>query len=373
MKILLLSAYDAVSHRLWRQRLSELLPEHDWTQLTLPPRHFNWRIRSNSLVWGSASMPELEQDYDLLIATSMVDLSALRGLRPKLATLPTLLYFHENQFHYPANADPGIAAQTNIEPLLVPVYSALCADVTVFNSHFNQRTFIEGCAALFARLPDKLPESAWEKLRSSSVLPVPVCITEPPTPASRPSGEVLDIVWNHRWEFDKGPDLLLAVTRQLVARQIPARLHIAGQQFRQQPTAFTELQPLCRQLGQAAFGFIADQQQYQALLQRCDVVLSTAWHDFQGLGIQEACIAGCAPLAPDDLAYPEYLDPANLYPRQQTIDATAAGIVERLSAWQQLRQQGQALPGPDLADLCGGRIGAQYAALLQQLGTASAS
>jgi len=52
MKILLLSAYDAASHRHWREMLVTGFPEHDWTVLTLPPRHFNWRMRGNALSWA---------------------------------------------------------------------------------------------------------------------------------------------------------------------------------------------------------------------------------------------------------------------------------------------------------------------------------
>lgn len=369
MRILLLSAYDALSHRLWRQRLGELLPAHHWTQLALPARHFNWRIRSNSLLWGSSPIPELDQDYDLLVATSMVDLAALRGLRPRLAKLPTLLYFHENQFHYPANADPAISSQANIEPLLVPVYSALCADAIVFNSQFNQDSFVAGCENLFSKLPDKLPARAWQKLRAGRVLPVPVSSTLPPRPPTRDPGATLEIVWNHRWEYDKGPALLLAVAEQLLQRRIPVRLHVAGQQFRQRPAEFTRLETVCRQLGNGQFGHVSDEKEYQALLRRCDVVLSTAWHDFQGLGIQEACIAGCAPLAPHDLAYPEYLGSANLYQHGADDSETANVIVDRLSTWQQLRAQGTALPGVDLTHLCGEQIGSRYAAVIEELAT----
>src|SRR5690606_31607509 len=52
MRILLLSAYDADSHRRWREGLVRELPQHAWTVLALPPRHFSWRIRGNALSWA---------------------------------------------------------------------------------------------------------------------------------------------------------------------------------------------------------------------------------------------------------------------------------------------------------------------------------
>lgn len=101
-RILLLSAYDAASHRYWHQLLRQELNDWDWQLLTLPARHFSWRIRGNPLYWAQACRETLEQAYDLVLATSMVDLSTLRGLVPALAGIPTLLYFHENQFAYPS-------------------------------------------------------------------------------------------------------------------------------------------------------------------------------------------------------------------------------------------------------------------------------
>ena len=100
---LLLSAYDARSHALWRYRIAEMTPEVSWLELTLPPRNFNWRIRSNSLHWAFNNRDELTDNYNFLLATSMVDLSSLRGFVPQLGCIPNIIYFHENQFAYPSN------------------------------------------------------------------------------------------------------------------------------------------------------------------------------------------------------------------------------------------------------------------------------
>ena len=101
MNILLLSAYDAQSHQRWRNGLVSQFPEYQWTVLRLPPRFFSWRLRGNAYSWFMRNKDELDQNYDLIIATSMVELSALRGLIPSLAMIRTILYFHENQFAYP--------------------------------------------------------------------------------------------------------------------------------------------------------------------------------------------------------------------------------------------------------------------------------
>jgi len=100
-RILLLSAYDASSHRYWRELLADRLTDFDWAVVALPDRHFYWRIRSNALTYALQHRDILAEGYDLILATSMVDLCGLRGLLPAISQIPTVLYFHENQFAYP--------------------------------------------------------------------------------------------------------------------------------------------------------------------------------------------------------------------------------------------------------------------------------
>ncbi len=372
-RILLLSAYDAVSHRLWRERLQALFPEYDWQQLSLPPRHFTWRIRGNSLQWALQQKTVLRQHYDLIIATSMVDLASLRGLIPQLGSIPTVVYFHENQFFYP----PGQQPSTNIEPQLVPVYAALCADQVVFNSNFNRDTFLKGTSSLFNKLPDDLGGAIDLALQSSCVIPVPLDDEEFETVAESEADShetsLLQVVWNHRWEYDKGPELLLAVAEALLDEALPVCLHVVGQQFRQCPDTFIRLDTVLAKIAQqqhgvrGAFGFITQRQQYLQILAYCDATLSTAAHDFQGLALQEAIALGCTPLAPATLAYPEYLDAEFLYEVESDITATAEQISKRLRHYCQLKESRKTLPQADVSHYKGSVLRASYAALFERM------
>ena len=127
MRILLLSAYDAHSHRRWRQGLVDAFPDWQWTVLTLPPRNFLWRIRGNSLSWAFAERETLLQPYDLLVATSMTDLAALKGMVPALAKVPAMVYCHENQFAYPDQRE-----LQSMEPEFVSLYAVLAAERVLF-------------------------------------------------------------------------------------------------------------------------------------------------------------------------------------------------------------------------------------------------
>ena len=317
-RVLCLSAYEAASHRQWRELLERSLPGYDWHSLTLPPRHFRWRIRGNPLSW--LNEPLLEESWDLVIATSMVDLATLRGIQPALAQTPAIAYFHENQFAYPDRR----TGQGSNEPGIVNLYTALAADRVLFNSDWNRRSLIDGVEALMRKLPDQKPRGLARRIQSKSeVVPVPV------DDAVFGGGEkdwspVPHLVWNHRWEYDKCPERLLAILRALRSDGVPFRVSVVGQQFRSAPEAFEAIRTEFR--GELVhFGFLASEDDYRSLLGEADLVLSTALHDFQGLAILEAMAAGAVPVVPDRLAYPEYVPAALRYKSTEAdVDTEAA-------------------------------------------------
>ena len=333
MKILLLSAYDADSHQYWRQHLVANFPAYEWTQLVLPGRYFNWRIRGNSLQWALEQEATLKAGYDLIIATSMVDLSALKGFVPELAQTPSLVYFHENQFAYPE----GDSGQIFLEPKMVNLYTAFAADKLLFNSDYNRRSFLDGISKLVKQLPEKLPGLVDKLTRKSHVLPVPIKLGQAPAVACRQVEPVPQLVWNHRWEYDKGPELLLACMDELKRRNVTVQLHLLGQQFRRVPAALEELlQRHKDSLGQV--GYVASRAEYEALLGQADYVVSTADHEFQGLAVGEAIQYGCLPLLPDRLSYPDLVATNNCFASggatPKSIDVQAKALADQLQAWQ---------------------------------------
>jgi glycosyltransferase involved in cell wall biosynthesis len=324
VRVLLLSAYAAQSHVYWHDNLVRMFPDWQWHILSLPPRHFSWRVRGNPLYWALEERARLEGEYDLLVATSMVDLATLRGLVPSLAALPTVLYFHENQFAYPQNQQK----HTLLEAQMVSLYSALAADNIVFNSAYNQGSFLNGCEELLKRLPDKVPgEIVPSLLAKSLVIPVPLRDADPDSRegvqgmgasswGSDKAGfpqRPLRLLWVGRFEHDKGGDNLLLILRILERQGFSYKLALVGQQFRNSPAAFEKIQiEFKHRLLQ--FGYIESRQAYREMLSGADVILSTALHEFQGLAVLEAVAAGCLPAVPHRLVYPEILPPENCYP-----------------------------------------------------------
>jgi glycosyltransferase involved in cell wall biosynthesis len=361
--ILLLSAYDAPSHRYWRQGLERYCKDYRFTQLALPARFFSWRIRGNSLSWAFTCRESLEQNFDLVLATSQVDLSSLRGMVPRLASVPTIVYFHENQFAYPTSGDQ----HGSVEPQMVNLYSALCADQLVFNSSWNRDSFLQGVRLLLRRLPDHVPAGMPELLADrAQVLPVPIDIG---SPLPRRPAAVLQLVWNHRWEYDKGPAILLAAIRHCIEQALPVCFHLLGQQFKRRPPEFDQIEKLLAANPVAAghWGRIEDRQCYLALLGRADVVLSTALHEFQGLAVMEAAARGCLPLVPDRLSYPEFFPDLCRYPSSPLHpDAEGRAIAAALSQLLVSARQADwpAIPAMDGYGWAG--LGPRYQASMQQ-------
>jgi len=314
--VLLLSAYRADSHAAWADWLCNAFPAFTWQRAELPGRHFRWRIRGNPLSWVdefSGPAP------DALVATSMVDLATLRGLHPALAHVPALYYFHENQFAYPV----GEHQARSIEPQMVQLYGALAADQVVFNSRFNRDSFLDGVGQLLARMPDAVPGGIVERLTArTAVLPVPI---RPVAPAAADRDERL-ILWNHRWEYDKAPDAFADAVLELARRGLDFRLALLGAR---PPRAPAPLQALRQRFGER---IVADgrvpRAEYQAILGRAGIAVSTALHEFQGLAMLEAVGAGAAPLVPDALAYTEQYPAEYRYPA-----GNGAALVDRLACW----------------------------------------
>lgn len=337
MKVLLLSAYAARSHVHWQRSLEVMLDDWQWCVLSLPPRHFSWRIRGNALYWSMQERAVLEDSYDLVIATSMVDLATLRGLVPALARLPTVVYFHENQFEYPQ----GRLQHSLLDAQITSLYSALAADCIAFNSQYNRDSFLAGCRSLLRKLPDKIPPGVLSSLETKAVLlAVPYdpifdrenlesALPRWPGRSRAVIGKPLRLVWVGRFEHDKGAESLLSILRQLDMTQLDYELAMVGQQFRQSPAVFNDIQSAYSSR-LVHFGYIESRMDYRGLLLAADVVLSTALHEFQGLAVMEAVASGCLPVVPARLVYPECYPPRFCYgsfPEDPEREAKSAAVL----------------------------------------------
>jgi glycosyltransferase involved in cell wall biosynthesis len=328
-RILALEPYYGGSHRAVLDgvlsRLAVADPAWEADLLTLPPRKWKWRMRGSGIVLAqqARALHEAGARWDVIVASTFVNLAEFVALAgPAVAGVPSLLYFHENQLLYPNRH----TAEWDLQFPLTNVVSALAADRCAFNSRYNLDGFLAEIPGFFRAFPDHRPQGVVEAIAQRSVVVAPpfdpvafdaALRPDGHTPAGRARvalagrpgaaavrGPVPRIVWPHRWEHDKAPERFFAAVGALADEGLDFEVAVAGQAFVETREA---LHRAGRELGDRLvhIGEPEGRAGYAELLASCDIAVSTADNEFFGLAMIEAAYAGCLPIVPDRLAYPE--------------------------------------------------------------------
>jgi glycosyltransferase involved in cell wall biosynthesis len=265
-----------------------------------------------------------DEPYDLIFASDFLDVAAFRGLAPKKTRdLPLVLYMHENQITYPVQEEKERDRHFSV----TNISSIMAADQVWWNSQWHQTDFLSGASAFLERMPGGDHGHWLDKARSGKVMPIGVDL--PATPPKGVNGP-LKIVWNHRWEFDKRPDLFFFAMDRLVQLELDFELHILGERYKSYPEIFD----LARKKFAnhiVTWGYRDSREDYIDLLRSSDLVVSTADHEFFGISVVEATHFGCVPLLPNRLAYPEIFSNLGKDLTNQIFYNTMEELVEKLT------------------------------------------
>ena len=329
-KVLVLEPYYGGSHRSFLGGLSALFPD-TIDLITLPARKWKWRMRLSG-PWLAEELykvsdPEL---YGCLLCSTFVDVATLKGLAPEWAArLPICTYFHENQFAYPVQVDD----ERDFHFALTNVTTALAADRLAFNSEYNLESFLDGCLQLLKKSYDMHLPDLEQVIRAKAIVINPgqdfKHIDQQGQPVEKIGAPV--IVWNHRWEHDKNPEIFFDALFELDRLGVDFRLIVLGESFRDHPTIFDEAREGLKSKV-VRFGYAASKDEYARWLRQGDLVVSTAGHEFFGISVIEAVRAGCRPLLPNRLSYPELFPGEYLYEDGELIDKIMENLAKgRLS------------------------------------------
>lgn len=362
MRILYVEPYDGGSHAMFTRVVTGALDAR-WTRVTLPGRHWKWHMRVAAVHAAIEHEAALAADHDLVLASSFVPLAELVGLCPRLAAIPRVLYFHENQLAYPARV--GETTERDMHYGFTQLVSALAADLCLFNSAYNASSFLTSAGELLARMPDAVPATWLDRIRArSEVLSFPVDLPDVvPRLANDEASERGPILaWNHRWEHDKDPVAFFTALRELDAKGVPFRVIVCGESYARRPAVFDEAHAW---LGDRVvhWGFAPSRRSYLELLARADIAISTARHEFFGVSMLEATHLGAFPLVPDRLAYPELFPEQHRYVDDGELVSRLASLCERHARGESLRADRRSITRPHLA----GRVIPRLAARLQAL------
>lgn len=312
--ILFIEAYDGGSHRAFRRGLSGH-SRHRFVSLTLPARFWKWRMRGSAVWFADRINAEADLRADALLVTSYVNVADLRGLLgAPLDRVPIVLYLHENQLTYPLSPEEEFDFHFGFTNIV----SALAADRIVFNSEFHRDLFLEHLPSYLGKMPEGVPRRVPERLAARSEVLGVGLERDPLSPEhfpryrggacdrrigpGWPRGERPLLLWNHRWEFDKRPDLFADAVAALLDEGLDFDVALLGES-RNHDEVFA---PLRDRLGArcAASGFLPKRADYERLLSRADIVVSCAEHEYFGISVAEAIHAGCYPVLPRAQSYP---------------------------------------------------------------------
>jgi glycosyltransferase involved in cell wall biosynthesis len=231
----------------------------------------------------------------------MLNLAEFVALVPvEIARLPKVIYFHENQLTYPVRFE----SERDCHLAMTNLTSALAADAVWFNSQFHADSFLGALARFLKSMPDHQPLEAIEKIRAKSSVHPPG-IADVPARQTRNPGP-LRILWAARWEHDKNPEDFFGALQILKTKGATFRVSVIGQSFQDAPDVFDRASAdFAEHID--LWGYQQNRDDYVKALCEADVMVSTARHEFFGIGILEAVAAGAYPLAPERLSYPEIL------------------------------------------------------------------
>lgn len=321
--ILFLETFFGGSHRAFAGGLAAH-SAHDIDLRTLPAESWRWRTRAAALqlaaalarehgrpdpIRAPARRPLDLSHYDAIVTTDLLTLSDFRALT---CGPPVLLYMHESQMTYPLPKGETLDAGT----AFVDIRNTLFADRILFNSRFHRDRFLAVAHETLAAAPDPALRDLAAVIAARSAVLYPGCeldrlLSGAAGPGAwaegHPEGPL--IIWNHRWEYDKNPAPFFRTLQRLSGEGYAFRLALLGENPQYHPREFeTARETLSDHI--VHYGYAADRGAYEHILAAGDIVVSTSVQENFGMAVVEAVAAGCTPLLPARLSYPEIIPTA---------------------------------------------------------------
>ncbi len=311
--VLVVEPFNGGSHQAWVEGWRNS-SRHDVVVISHEGRAWRWRMRGSAVTLAALAEDwvSLNGRPDVVVATDMIDLASFLGLtRCTIATVPSVIYMHENQLTYPRQ--PGEALDWGLA--WATWRSLVAADEIWCNSSFHRHDLEQALPAFLDSVPDHdhrhlLPEV----LARMTVMPVGLDAARLSqlTRERTPSPLVLS---NQRWHHDKDIGSVLRALIRIADEGVDFEVAILGEDRGGEADV---LRPLVDRLGERVRhrGHLP-RPEYESVLGRTDVVVSAARNEFFGIAVAEAIAAGAWPVVPASLSYPEVIPegyhPSTLY------------------------------------------------------------
>ena len=311
IEILVVEPYLTASHKHWANLLQKHLP-FQVNILSLPGRHWKWRMHYGGLHLAQL-LDKQSCSPDIIITSEMMDLALFKAASRALGDIPILLYWHEHQIGYPSSkADQDVHLRRDHHYGFINFTSAWVADRLIFNSPYHQKDFFARLTPFLQQFPDSISDHDLRRIKvKSTVIEPGIDTSQLKMHRIRSSTDAPIILWNHRWEYDKNPELFFKVLKKMKTKQVPFKLVLLGPTPAKLPTYLEEARHLFAD-NILHFGYLSSCESYCEWMWKADVVISTSIQDFWGISVAEALFCECLPLLPNRLSFPDLL-PADLH------------------------------------------------------------
>ncbi|XP_028158936.1 glycosyltransferase-like domain-containing protein 1-like [Ostrinia furnacalis] len=316
----------------------EVGPKKRYTLITMPPTKWEWRSRCSAMYL--AEIIPRDHSYEILFCSSVLPLAELIGIRPDLAHLFKIVYFHENHLEltlYPYE-------DLNYHLGHSEIMTCLAADQVLFNSNYHAESFIAAISKHMAKQPDFTVSNLEKKIRNKSQVvhfPLDLHTIELCTGSAKKRRKpTLCIIWPHRWELDRNPLMFFRIIKRMDDEGYDFRVIMLPSSYMVDPQYPLQLQ-LMDDIPKSRLLVLDDiessDRAYYASLKCGDVILSTAKHEFFAHQIMEGMYCNLIPVIPRLPVYQElFNDIKDVYDNENQLyeilvdlcDKKRAGILD---------------------------------------------
>lgn len=309
MKILYIEPYYAGSHQQWIESYQKY-SKHEVDILSLPGKKWKWRMHGGAVTL-SENFIKTNKKYDLILASDFLNLPVFKALCiHKLNNTRIAIYFHENQITYPWSPDDeDVKLSRDLHYVFINYTSSLTSDFNFFNSNYHLNSYIDGLKKYLKKMPDFNNLETIQRIKEKSSVLYLGCDLKK-SKYKKKNSDIPVILWNHRWEYDKNPELFFKTLYKIKDKKIDFKLVVLGEKFINSPSIFEEAkQKLKDQI--LHFGFCESFEEYLSWISISDILPITSKQDFFGVSIVEGIYAEILPILPNRLSYPELIDIKN--------------------------------------------------------------
>ena len=308
MNIIYIEPYYSGSHKRWIDSYKKH-SNHNVKILHLPGNKWKWRMHGGAITLANQFL-KLNEKIDIILCSDFLNLPVFKSICDKaIKDIPVVMYFHENQLSYPwSPEDQDIELKRDLHYHYINYTSSLVSNLNLFNSNYHLESYINSLYKYLKKMPDfNNFESIKEIEKKSSVLYIG-CELEKfnQYKIDRKNKKPL-ILWNHRWEFDKNPELFFQTLFKLKEEGFDFELAILGERFKDYPDIFNQAKSLLSK-NIVHFGYCDKFKDYAKWLWKADLLPITSNQDFFGISIVEAVFCNTYPILPERLSYTELFD-----------------------------------------------------------------